>query len=246
MNDSSDKRDSKKDSKKEKKESKKDKIKTKKTSKSFQKENAGGILLTLPNSEFPLETELPKINNSAKVELLPTDMSETTDSESESKMEWVVELVWIWTKLIFRFYHSRPFINDAECTSMHEGRQLVHTIVPISIDTMFSLLFSKSKFFTDFHNIRKTTDLVQGEWIENPERLKERVLSMTIAITQTVGPKSSHVSKLIENWILKQITYQRFCPLSGDWNPGDANLQHTGPIIFDRCDFCECRDSICW
>lgn len=87
MNDSSDKRDSKKDSKKEKKESKKDKIKTKKTSKSFQKENAGGILLTLPNSEFPLETELPKINNSAKVELLPTDMSETTDSESESKME---------------------------------------------------------------------------------------------------------------------------------------------------------------
>lgn len=90
---------------------------------------------------------------------------------------------------------------------MHEGRQLVHTIVPISIDTMFSLLFSKSKFFTDFHNIRKTTDLVQGEWIENPEGLKERVLSMTIAITQTVGPKSSHVSKLTENRILKQITY---------------------------------------
>jgi hypothetical protein len=78
---------------------------------------------------------------------------------------------------------------------MHEGRQLVHTIVPINIDTMFSLLFSKSKFFMDFHHGRKTTDLVQGEWFENDDGLKERVLSLTIAITQAVGPKSSRVTE---------------------------------------------------
>lgn len=65
---------------------------------------------------------------------------------------------------------------------------------------------------------------MQGEWIENAEGLKERVLSMTIAITQTVGPKSSHVSKIFKNWILKEITYEWFLPLLGDWDPSDANL----------------------
>lgn len=60
---------------------------------------------------------------------------------------------------------------------------------------MFSLLFSKSKFFTDFHNARRTTNLKQGEWVENEEGFKERVLSLTIAITQAVGPKSSQVTE---------------------------------------------------
>lgn len=78
----------------------------------------------------------------------PTDMSDSTDSESSKKMD---------------------FVNDAECNSMHEGRQLVHTILPINIETLFGLMFQKSKFFTEFHNMRKTTDLKQGEWEDQPD-----------------------------------------------------------------------------
>lgn len=78
---------------------------------------------------------------------------------------------------------------------MHEGRQLVHTILPINIETLFGLMFAKSKFFSDFHNMRKTTDLVQGEWEDGIDGVKHRVISLTVAITQTVGPKSSNVTE---------------------------------------------------
>ena len=66
----------------------------------------------------------------------------------------------------------------------------------LDIDILFQLLFSKSKFFTDFHVVRNTTDLKHGEWetVDTGEALKKRVISLTVAITQTVGPKSSHVS----------------------------------------------------
>jgi hypothetical protein len=78
---------------------------------------------------------------------------------------------------------------------LHEGRQLVHTVLPIHIDTLFKLLFSTSKFYTDFHDSRKTTDIVQGEWLTNEEGVKQRICSLTIAITQTVGPKSAQVCR---------------------------------------------------
>ncbi|CRK91119.1 CLUMA_CG004807, isoform A, partial [Clunio marinus] len=108
-------------------------------------------------------------------ETCPTDMSgDSSDSENTSKMD---------------------FVNDAECNSMHEGRQLVHTILPISIESVFGLLFHKSKFFSDFHKMRKTTDLKQGDWEDMPDGTKQRIISLTVAITQVVGPKSSHVTE---------------------------------------------------
>lgn len=107
-------------------------------------------------------------------ELCPTDMSYSSDSETEKKMD---------------------FVNDSECNSMHEGRQLVHTILPLNIETVFSLLFQKSRFFTEFHKMRKTTDLVQDEWEILPDGTNQRVISLTVAITQVVGPKSSHVTE---------------------------------------------------
>jgi VAD1 Analog of StAR-related lipid transfer domain len=68
-------------------------------------------------------------------------------------------------------------------------------VLPIHIDTLFQLLFEKSQFYLDFHDSRKTTDLVQGEWTINEEGQKQRVCSLTIAITQTVGPKSAQVTE---------------------------------------------------
>lgn len=114
----------------------------------------------------------PQINP----EQFPTDMSDSSsDSETGSKME--------------------NFVNDAECNSMHEGRQLVHTILPLNIETVFGLLFHKSKFFSEFHRMRKTTNLVQGEWEDQEDGTKKRVQTLTVAITQVVGPKQSHVTE---------------------------------------------------
>lgn len=119
-------------------------------------------------------TTAEPVKGSKSTEQCPTDMSDSTDSESGAKME---------------------FVNNAECNSMHEGRQLVHTILPIKIDNLFSLLFHKSKFFSEFHKMRKTTDLKQGEWEDMPDGTKQRIISLTVAITQVVGPKSSHVTE---------------------------------------------------
>lgn len=122
----------------------------------------------------PVLTKIAETKIGTSTEKCPTDMSDSTDSDTEKKME---------------------FVNDAECNSMHEGRQLVHTILPINIETVFGLLFHKSKFFSDFHRMRKTTDLKQGEWEDMPDGTKQRIISLTVAITQVVGPKSSHVTE---------------------------------------------------
>lgn len=88
------------------------------------------------------------------------------------------------------------FVNDAECDSMHEGRQLVHCILPLSIETLFGLMFGNSKFFSEFHKMRKTTNLEQGTWEDMEDGTKKRVLKLTVAITPIVGPKSSNVTEI--------------------------------------------------
>lgn len=105
---------------------------------------------------------------------LPTDLSNSSDSEADNV----------------------PFINTAECDSTHEGRQLVHTILPINVDNLMTLLFSKSSFFTEFHNMRKTQNIVFGDWIIGDDGIKRRTISMTVAVTQAIGPKTSHVRNL--------------------------------------------------
>lgn len=88
-----------------------------------------------------------------------------------------------------------PFVCTAECTSMHEGRQLVHTILPINVDTLFALLFSKSKFLVDFHAHRKTTNMIHEDWQTGDDGLPCRKVNLTVALTQAVGPKCSHVTE---------------------------------------------------
>lgn len=108
-------------------------------------------------------------------EQIPTDMSDSSSDSDENNV---------------------PFISTAECTSPHEGRQLVHTILPINVDVLFNLLFSKSKFLVDFHHTKKTTDLVFGEWINNEDGIKTRIVNLTVALAQSVGPKTSRVSMI--------------------------------------------------
>lgn len=107
--------------KKDCKKEKKDKSKNKKslTSKSFLKSSASKSSLkstisgTIPIStlpEYSLDQELAEKSNCGEQLELPTDMSDSTDSDKE-KME---------------------YINDSECDSLHSGKMLVHTILPIS------------------------------------------------------------------------------------------------------------------
>ncbi|VEN45147.1 unnamed protein product [Callosobruchus maculatus] len=82
------------------------------------------------------------------------------------------------------------------CTSIHDGRQVLSEVVPIHIDQLFTLLFTSSKFYLDFHAARKTTDLTQTPWTHNPmDDSKSRVVNLTMALAQTVGPKSAQVTE---------------------------------------------------
>ncbi|XP_055629226.1 protein Aster-B-like [Toxorhynchites rutilus septentrionalis] len=127
---------------------------------------------TKPKKVVHQKTSFNADGNLSTPEMLPTDTSDSTESEKEEE-----------------------FFASVECNSLHSGRQLVHTILPINVDILFELLFSKSKFLTEFHNSRKTTDMIHGEWKVNKDGLKERVVSLTIAITQTIGPRSAQVTE---------------------------------------------------
>lgn len=108
----------------------------------------------------------------------PTDLSDTTESEAEKNG----------LKLGIR--------GKTVCISLHEGRQMTNATLPIYIDQLFTLLFTNSKFFLDFHTSRKTTDLVQSAWTQDSETgQKMRTISLTVALTQAIGPRSSQVTE---------------------------------------------------
>ncbi|XP_063225592.1 protein Aster-B-like isoform X2 [Bacillus rossius redtenbacheri] len=106
-------------------------------------------------------------------ENLPTDMSDTTESDIE----------------------KQPGKKQvAECTSQHEGRKVMRGTFPIHVDQLFTLFFTGSKFFLDFHSVRRTSDINMSPWQPNPETgLKQRVVSLTMPLNQSVGPKSTSV-----------------------------------------------------
>ncbi|KYB29361.1 protein Aster-B isoform X2 [Tribolium castaneum] len=106
---------------------------------------------------------------------LPTDYSDTTESDGEKQTKCDTHV---------------------QCTSTHEGRQIMNEIVPIHIDQLFTLLFTSSKFYLDFHASRKTTDLTQTPWTHNPsDNSKTRVVNLTVALTQAMGPKTAQVTE---------------------------------------------------
>ncbi|EZA60552.1 GRAM domain-containing protein 1B [Ooceraea biroi] len=127
-----------------------------------------------PVAESQIQPPAPPI---PKPELDPTDLSDTTESEAEKHG----------LKMNIR--------STMVCTSLHEGRQVNKATLPIHIDQLFTLLFTNSKFFLDFHTARKTTDLIQSAWTQNPTGQKMRTLSFTISLTQAIGPRTSQVTE---------------------------------------------------
>jgi len=77
-----------------------------------------------------------------------------------------------------------------------EGRELTSEVYPISVDQLFTLLFTNSKFFMDFHANRKTFDMqMRAPWTPRPENDSEKVreVSFTLSLTAPMGPKHSAV-----------------------------------------------------
>lgn len=129
---------------------------------------------------IPHESFNVSLHMNSKVDLNKdqTDLSNTTESESENE-------------------NYKKLEKDHNiCTAQHDGRELINITLPINIDQLFILLFTGSKFFSDFHASRKTTDLIQSSWIKDPETgVKTRNITMTVSLTQPVGPKTSKVTE---------------------------------------------------
>ncbi|EEZ97945.2 protein Aster-B isoform X1 [Tribolium castaneum] len=140
---------------------------------------------------------------------LPTDYSDTTESDGEKQTKTKPTFFLSWDKSSPFLHPSSPEYDDTvpvlpnvkcdthvQCTSTHEGRQIMNEIVPIHIDQLFTLLFTSSKFYLDFHASRKTTDLTQTPWTHNPsDNSKTRVVNLTVALTQAMGPKTAQVTE---------------------------------------------------
>lgn len=112
--------------------------------------------------------------------------------ECDSTHEGERNFVWHWIRSAENLLKNFLIFSHS-----YVGRQLVHCILPINIETLFGLLFRKSNFFTEFHRNRKTTDLVQGGWEEQPDGTRKRVISLNVAISNAiaVGPKSAFVTE---------------------------------------------------
>ncbi|XP_076246608.1 protein Aster-B isoform X1 [Calliopsis andreniformis] len=107
-----------------------------------------------------------------------TDLSDTTESEAE------------------KHGLKSSIRGNIICTAPHEGRQISKASFPVHVDQLFTLLFTNSKFFLDFQTAHKTTDLVQSAWMQNEQTgQKIRNLSFTIALSQAIGPRTSHITE---------------------------------------------------
>lgn len=95
-------------------------------------------------------------------------------------------------------HHEEPFVNLSECTSVHEGRQLISTILPVNIDTLFQSLYGHSKFLDEFHASRKLTDIKHTEWTLDEENRRRRTFKFVMPIKSSFGPKTSSVSYVLK------------------------------------------------
>ncbi|KAG8230589.1 hypothetical protein J437_LFUL004502 [Ladona fulva] len=142
------------------------------------KERSGASELT---SQGNINRQSPSLLQPPVPEHLPSDMSDTTESDVEKNI---------------RDGHDERSGKMYRCTSAHEGRQLVNIMLPIHVDQLFTLLFTTSKFYLDFHAERRTCDILQSSWQIDPETgQKVRQVSLTLSLGHSVGPKTAQVTE---------------------------------------------------
>lgn len=90
---------------------------------------------------------------------------------------------------------SLPFLEPACCScTEHTGKLLADQYFQIPVDTMFTLLFSESKFYKNMMNDRKAIDLKFTSWTRNEaianegetEYTKSRVVFYTVILNHTM------------------------------------------------------------
>ncbi|XP_063534832.1 protein Aster-B-like isoform X1 [Cydia strobilella] len=105
---------------------------------------------------------------------LPTDMSDSSDSEPDKP-------------------HNGG--GAEKCTNAHNGKVLLRQEFPFPIDQMFTMIFTNSKFNLELLAARGTTDYVQAPW-QQAAGLKCRQVSYTLGLTSgPIGPKEVHITE---------------------------------------------------
>uniref|UniRef100_A0A672MCF5 GRAM domain containing 1A n=1 Tax=Sinocyclocheilus grahami TaxID=75366 RepID=A0A672MCF5_SINGR len=126
-----------------------------------------------PTSLQSLHTVPHSLGNLSSLDItndeeLPTDPSNSSDTQEESEVE--------------------SFCADLS------GRLHINTVVRMSVDKLYDLLFSDTHFIQHLFSQRHFTDLSVHEWQQDSSSgNSSRVLSYTIAINNPLGPKTAPV-----------------------------------------------------
>ncbi|KZS06823.1 Uncharacterized protein APZ42_029342 [Daphnia magna] len=116
------------------------------------------------------------------------------------------------------------YMNDeaVQCPVLHEGREMVSMVMPMSVDELFTLLFTNSTFYIDFiTTTRKCTDLQVSPWQEaetNPAE-KFRTVAFTIPLNNNIGVKST---RAVESQTLLDVSR------AGDFYAIDVEASNSG------------------
>ncbi|KPJ05113.1 GRAM domain-containing protein 1B [Papilio xuthus] len=105
---------------------------------------------------------------------LPTDMSDTTDSEPDK---------------------HRNCGETEKCTSTHEGKPLLSQQFPFNIDQLFTMMFTNSQFNLELLTARESTDYTQEPWQTQGTRKARRVTYTLSLSSGLVGPKKVRVNE---------------------------------------------------
>ncbi|KRT80928.1 hypothetical protein AMK59_6192, partial [Oryctes borbonicus] len=157
--------------------------------------------------EFPntQDEESSPVNNNVST-MPPTDLSDSSESDVEKIRRDSVPLNRRRSSdtdpPTYKSLDTHPSQSSSDeklypiCTALHEGKQLINEVYPLHVDQLFTLLFTSSKFFLDFHASRKTSDLTQTSWTHNiSTNNKTRTINLTIPLNQAIGPKSAQVTE---------------------------------------------------
>ncbi|XP_028041624.1 protein Aster-B-like [Bombyx mandarina] len=105
---------------------------------------------------------------------LPTDMSDTSESEPDKPN------------------------NGAEmeqCTDPHDGKLILSGKFPFNIDTLFTMIFTNSKFQLELLAERGTSDYVESPWqVQNGRKFRQTSYKLSLS-TGPIGPKEVQVTE---------------------------------------------------
>ena len=105
------------------------------------------------------------------------EVSESNSSDPDSNVE----------REVFVDCHDSNDSNDSNDTSSeckcgtHEGKLIMDSTFPVTVDRAFELIFTDNKFIHNLHKSRRTYDLCVSQW-QDSDKDKKRQLTYTVAL----------------------------------------------------------------